>query len=175
MKYWSGSARKPKLEKLYVFLYRVYRFTRERVKNAHLIYGQDLKKRNNLNCWNFEVEMLMNSYRCPKYPPLPDPCHLVQDPNNICCKIPQCTFPGQVTSMSGQGKITTPAPVQTTAKPYIPVTQAQSIYLHIILSYIILWLFTVKLPLQFIKKYFFNIQRKSCVIHICWSFLWLIK
>ncbi|XP_060570089.1 uncharacterized protein LOC132728460 isoform X2 [Ruditapes philippinarum] len=62
--------------------------------------------------------------KCPKYPPLPAQCQLVQDPNNRCCKVPKCSFTGQVTSISGHGQATTPKPVLTTSRPFIPQTQA---------------------------------------------------
>ncbi|KAK3591361.1 hypothetical protein CHS0354_040323 [Potamilus streckersoni] len=57
--------------------------------------------------------------KCLKYENLPVPfCRLVPDPKNACCKIPECKFTGESTSMVFSAAITTPKPVpQTTPAP----------------------------------------------------------
>ena len=61
-----------------------------------------------------------NYSRCLHYPPIPQYCKLITDPDFPCCQKPYCEIPGIMNSTFGMG--TTMLPVVTTRPPMVFTT-----------------------------------------------------
>ena len=85
------------------------------------VYAQHYQPKINFEIFHFQLpkvwkpslsmytnyRLYSSFYSCPRYGNLPYPCALITDFRNPCCKVPDCTFNGQVGEITGT---LTPAP-----------------------------------------------------------------